>query len=227
MSEEFVRGHCPNCGPNRVSNVVGHHIHDVEDDESEIWITTHFRILQCRGCEAGYFQRETIFSEDIDHKLNRATGEYEAYIPSRITYFPSPSKREIPDWSFQIDVSDDVLGGLFTDLYTALDADLRVLAAISARTIFDRASELLGVNVALTFEDKIKKLHEIGKISTDELEVLKVLTDAGSAAAHRAWKPSPPQIDTMMQIVENFLHRTFIIGKAAKELQAKIPPKQR
>jgi hypothetical protein len=55
--------------------------------------------------------------------------------------------------------------------------------------------------------------------------VLSILTDAGSAAAHRGWRPKPHELDTMILIVESFLHRTFVIGDAAKQLKASIPAK--
>jgi hypothetical protein len=45
--------------------------------------------------------------------------------------------------------ADPDLGGLLTEMYAALNNDLRVLAAIGARTAFDRSSELLGVDASL------------------------------------------------------------------------------
>jgi hypothetical protein len=43
------------------------------------------------------------------------------------------------------------LGDLLIEMYAALDADLRVLAAVGARTVFDRASEKFGVDPAESF----------------------------------------------------------------------------
>jgi hypothetical protein len=114
---------------------------------------------------------------------------------------------------------------LFGDIYGALTADLRVPAAIAARTVFDRASELLGVDPAISFSEKLDELAVRGKISIDEKEALSILTDAGSAAAHRGWRPKPHELDTMILIIESLLHRTFVIGDAAKQLKASIPVK--
>src|SRR5882672_2137367 len=56
-------------------------------------------------------------------------------------------------------------------------------------------------------------------------QTLDALTDTGSAAAHRGWKPSLEELNTMMSIVEHFLYRTFILGEAAKKLKASVPEK--
>lgn len=172
-----------------------------------------------------YFQIDEIFSEDVDHRQNPVTGEWEQFTPHKITHYPAPSKRDPPDWYFSLDIADASLGSLFADLYGALNAELRVPAAIAARTVFDRASELLGVDPAISFAEKLGELAIRGKISTDEKEVLNILTDAGSAAAHRGWRPKPRDLDTMIHIVESFLHRTFVIGDAAKRLKTCIPVK--
>ena len=150
-------------------------------------------------------------------------------MPHKINHYPAPSKREPPEWLYYLDIVDRELGSLFGDIYGALNAELRVPAAIAARTVFDRASELLGVDPAISFAEKLEALQTQGKISTDEKDVLSILTDAGSAAAHRGWRPKPQELDTMILIVENFLHRTFIIGDAAKRLKESVPvkPKRR
>lgn len=109
-------------------------------------------------------------------------------------------------------------------MYDALNNDLTVLATIGMRTIFECASELLGV-VEFTFDAKLDKLKELGKLGSNEREMLNVLTEAGNAAVHRGWKPNSEQLETMANIVEAFLHRNFVLEEAAKLLKAKIPPR--
>jgi hypothetical protein len=111
------------------------------------------------------------------------------------------------------------------EMYDALAGDLRVLAAIAARTVFDRSSEFLGVDPALTFSQKLDKLGGDGKIGVDEHNILEVLVDAGSAAAHRAWRPSTAELGTMIDVVESFLQRSFVLGDGIKKLKASVPPK--
>jgi hypothetical protein len=96
---------------------------------------------------------------------------------------------------------------------------------MGVRTVFDRASELLGVDPTIPFTKKIDALFQGGKIGAEECETLSILTDAGSAAAHRGWRPSVQEMDVMMSLIEAFLYRTFILGDAAKVLKAKVPAK--
>jgi Domain of unknown function (DUF4145) len=238
-----VKGHCPNCGPDRLADVVGHHHSRYDHEPSGIWGKVDYRILQCRGCELAYFQRDEIFSEDGE--ADPDTGEY--YIPHRITHWPAPpappapSKRKQPDWAsprFDLDSEqfgvdselyaiDSDLASLFDDIYVALNNDLRVLSAIGIRMAFDRASELLGVDPAKSFAEKLVELAKLGRIGVSEKDTLDILTDAGSAAVHRGWKPKPEELDTMMNIIETFLYRTFILDAAAKRLKQNVPARQK
>lgn len=49
----------------------------------------------------------------------------------------------------------------------------------------------------------------------------------GSAAAHRAWRPQPDELNTMVDVVESFLHRSFIAGDGIAKLRASVPEKPR
>lgn len=220
-----VKGHCPDCGAGRYADVVGHYVSKSEDEHAGVWGQTDYRILKCRGCDRAYFQIDDVFSEDLDHFENPDTGEWESYLPHKISYWPAPIKRQPPSWSFDILLADSAMGALFDDIYTALNSDLGVLAAIAVRTAFDRASELMGVDPALTFAKKLDELIQMGKISSDEKEILEVLIDAGSAAAHRGWRPKPRELDSMVSIIEGFIHRNFVLGDLAKALKGKVPPK--
>ncbi|MBP9050820.1 MAG: DUF4145 domain-containing protein, partial [Alphaproteobacteria bacterium] len=150
----------------------------------------------------------------------------EQYYPEEISYWPSPNKRVVPKWLDSLKWHDSNLGSLLDDVYSALNCDLPILAAIAMRTAFDRASELLGIEPASTFSKKLDALETSGKVGKDERSTLNTLTDAGSAAAHRGWKPSPKELETMICIIEQFLYRVFILGKEADELKSKVPPKQ-
>jgi len=220
-----IRGHCAACGPNRLADVVANYRKHDEDESNGIWTETDYRILRCRGCEEVYFQTDSSFSEDADYRINPHTGEEEAFLPHKITYWPALSKREQPRWAYELSAVDSDLRSLFDDVYIAFDNDLRVLSAIGIRTVFDRASELLGVDPAKTFGEKLTELAQLGKIGTSEKDTLDVLADAGSAAAHRGWKPEPEELDTMTSIIEAFLYRAFILDSAAKHLKSKVPTK--
>ena len=95
------------------------------------------------------------------------------------------------------------------------------------RTIFDRASEVLAVDPVVSFAEKVKWLQDEGKIGRDEKSHLDVLTEAGGASAHRAWEPSLEDLRILMDIMEAFLYRTFIIAAEVKKLKDGIPRRQK
>ncbi|OAN78206.1 hypothetical protein A8B82_10710 [Sulfitobacter sp. EhC04] len=95
------------------------------------------------------------------------------------------------------------------------------------RTTFDRAAELLGINPGLSFEQKLAELKSVGFIVETERNVLAVLIDAGSAAAHRGWEPTAKQLEAMVTLLESFLHRSFLMEEISEDLRAKVPQKQK
>jgi hypothetical protein len=84
-------------------------------------------------------------------------------------------------------------------------------------------SQKLGADPSQNFEEKLKELAAGNKIGGEEKEVLSVLTNAGSAAAHRGWEPKKDQIHHLMDALENFLERAFVIKHNIRRLKKVIP----
>jgi Domain of unknown function (DUF4145) len=209
-----IKGHCPNCGPGRNAEIVANHEASAEADDESVWWKGTFQILQCEGCDEVYYRTVGVCSEDA---------EPDGRPIRRITYSPPPSKRKTPDWVIELLSVDSVLYDLVTETYVAVNNDAPVLAAVGLRTVFDRASEKMRVDPALGFGEKLDALELKGKIGRSEKETLETLTDAGGAAAHRGWKPTIDQINTLMDVGEQFLYRTIIVESQAKALRRKIP----
>ena len=100
---------------------------------------------------------------------------------------------------------------------------LHILATIGIRTVFDCASQKLGSDPNQSFAEKLKELTAANKIGGEEKEMLSVLADAGSAAAHRGWKPPEDDIDDLMDALENFLHRAFVLKHNVRRVKKNIP----
>jgi hypothetical protein len=193
--------------------------HKVADDDEEtgVWGETRYYILQCGGCRAVVFQEVSICSEDC---------EADGRPIQRVAHYPAPARRKRPEW-FSLFNLEAGLYELLNETYNALDVDARVLSATGARTIFDRASKLLKIDPALSFKDKLEQLQSNGHISASERVHLDVLTNAGSAAAHRGWKPTAQLLNIVMTIVETFIHRKFVLESEVRRLKAQIPRKPR
>jgi hypothetical protein len=223
VEPERIRGHCPECGPARWAAVRGHH--KTEENSGPVWAQTDHRILQCLGCDTVYHQSDFVFSEDEIYYYDNETGEDIHELRHTIEHWPSPLKRKRPTWLTDLALKDSDLHDLLHSVYIALDNDLGVLAAIGLRTVFDRATEVLGIDPAKRFDEKLSSLKTEGYVGVTEIEILSALTDAGSAAAHRGWKPSSRELDTMMSISEGFLQRTMLIRDEALTLKAAVPSK--
>ena len=209
------QGHCPKCGAGRNANVIGSAREQWDDEmlvsktESyEIYGYETYRLLKCCGCNTIYIQREEWFSEGDD---------------ATITHWPSPARQQRPNWLYEL--NDSALRCLLEEVYGALDADYRVLAAIGARTVLDRTMVLNGAKESSRFPQKLAELQEKNVISEHEKVLLEPLIKAGNAAAHQAWKPTPDQLNTIMSVIEGFVHRTLVQGKAVDVLKKDLPPK--
>ena len=220
--KKYEEGHCPKCGSQR-ADVVAQHEDKIRSEEFDA--DTLCSILECRGCGNYYFKSAHTNSEETISGYDQRTGEeFHEYIET-VKYWPPAAERRRPDWAFKIKFTDHVLGSLFDDVYTALSNNLGVLAAIGMRTVFDRASELLGIDTNKSFRQKLDALRDNDHVTEKEAAVLEVLIDAGSAAAHRGWRPKPIQLDGMMTILESFLHRAFLLEEIGIQLEKQVPKK--
>ena len=224
MSEIVIEvGHCHKCGSQR-ADVLTEHIDDYDDGYFQAY--TRYKILECRGCGQNYYKTSSTNSEDYTQVGDDKPGEWETVYNETIHYWPPPAKHQMPEWASNLVVLDRIMGALFADVYTALSNNLGVLAAIGMRTVFDRASELLGVDEAKPFNAKLADLQAKGHISMKQGGVLAALIDAGSAAAHRGWQPKPHQLEGMLVILEAFLHTAFLLADVGDELVKHVPKKK-
>jgi hypothetical protein len=118
---------------------------------------------------------------------------------------------------------DDDLLRILDEVYIALDHNAWILAAIGIRTAFDRATELLGINPNVPFAMKLDQLLALQHVSKGQREMLEQLTEAGSAAAHRGWRPTKRDLGTLMEIIESFVHHAFVLPHDAKTLAKGVP----
>lgn len=216
--EAIRKARCSTCGGMRNCDVLGQHEEHGEDEDYS-WEKSWY-ILRCRGCDHVFFQTVATNSEDsycgyddVDFRPVETTD-----------YWPALAKRKMPDWVTH-DIYADADGALheaLIELYKALDNDICILAAIGIRTAFDIAAELLGTNTELPFKKKLEHLVKAGHIGIVDQGRLETLVDAGSASAHRGWRPSVEDLNTMMEVLEQFMHEAFIAPTKNQHLDAKL-----
>lgn len=208
-TEDIVRGHCNNCGRSTDHLLLQRRV--VEDwdepsgDDPPFYWTDTYVMLQCRGCGG----------VSLRHSTKDAAGvETEAY-------YPPPVSRRAPLWRWHL---PNGMRELLNEIYVALYSDSRRLALMGARTLVDMLL-LEEVGDVGTFDAKLKALRDKGVISDRNREVLLAALEAGSAAAHRGYKPSREEIEAVLDIVENVLQATHHLSRVAEELRKKIPPR--
>jgi len=222
--EKRLIADCPNCQGARWANVKGEY-GEPEQIGDSVFGGNVVRILKCCGCDVVYAQMESWSSNQIEHFVDPSTGQGSARFITKFHYWPSHPKRPRPSWRPIILATDITLFQIVEELYSAYDSGLQVLTAIGIRTAFERSSFLLGVDSSLSFSRKLQALYDAGHVGKSEQEALEVLTDAGSAAAHRAWCPSEDELAIMLTVLEQFISRTLVVQNSILKLKSAVPPR--
>jgi hypothetical protein len=217
-----TKAHCSSCGPDRWADIICEHKTTYAD--SDVWGDTRYQVLQCRGCDEVFFQEIQVFSEDGDWAEDPDTGREGFMLRPKVTRWPPPMAREQPGWLHE--VSNQKLTDILEELYVSLNNNTPILSAIGIRTSFDVVCSQLSIDEAATFKVKVEELVSRGMISSSEGESLHVLTDAGSAAAHRGWQPSTEAITTMVGILEAMIERLIVAPVRAARLKMETPQKK-
>jgi hypothetical protein len=171
-----------------------------------------------------FYQKTSWNSEEIDHWYG-PNGETEGDYARKAETFPRAEPRDKPTWIVGLEKTDEQLINILGEMYAAYSGGLYILAAQGLRTALDRATEVLGIDPAKTFEEKLDALKSGGWIGDTERDVLGVVTDAGNAAAHRGWSPDEHELRPLLSALELFLQRAFLVGRKPLELKQAIPPK--
>ncbi|NMY95629.1 DUF4145 domain-containing protein [Pseudomonas proteolytica] len=227
MADAF-RAHCPRC--DGVRNCIIHGAFDqpwhVEDGRNFMEGQTDHKLVQCAGCETVFYYKSSWDSEDCDYESHPVTGVPISAYPKTIETYPIPEKKSHkPDWIWSIGQIDPQLYRILDETYKAREINSFILASVGLRTAFDRVTEFLKVDVNLTLEQKVSALLASGFIGETEANTLRVVTDAGSAAAHRGWAPDEKAFKVLIATLEQFIYRVVVTGKAALDLTGVIPPR--
>jgi hypothetical protein len=223
-----LKAHCPECDGERVCDVHGatktSWDWESADKQHSMYGGADHSLLQCRGCETVFYQQSAYDSEDIDHWYE-PDGSTGSAFARTVTTYPKPTSKTKPVWFPTVQKADPQLGRILEETYLAFDSSSLILATIGIRTAIDRTTELLGIDSARSFEEKIQELQTGGWIGETEKQILEVVIDAGSAAAHRGWSPGAREASQLITVLEVFLQKAFIVEKKALSLKDSIPAK--
>jgi hypothetical protein len=216
---------CPICGGARNCYVRASHTHCNDYGDMPLDDQLVGSVMQCCGCEKVFYREKYWFSEDTHVTRDPETGLDNLEPVEHVKFWPPISARDRPEWLDYTRGVDSQLHALLSELYLGLDNGLLIMTGIAIRTCIDRATELVEVDPILGFDKKLKALFDDGRIGGTERDILATLIDAGSAAAHRGWQPTDVEIGTMMDVLEQFLHRTFFLREESERIRERVPPR--
>ncbi|MFZ2632613.1 MAG: DUF4145 domain-containing protein [Desulfosalsimonadaceae bacterium] len=193
--------------------------HDVNPDFTILWENT-YQVIECQECHNVTF-RIRHWNDEIQSSHDKK--DYQD------SYYPPIVSRPKPPWFGKL---DEKFQDILQEVYIALDANTRFLAAFGARTALDM---LIVDKIGDTgsFENKLKKLETDGYIDSTERELLDAITEAGNAAAHRGYAPDEKLLESVIDILESLFDKFCIkperdkeLLKKARELKSKIPKRK-
>jgi hypothetical protein len=115
--------------------------------------------------------------------------------------YPGFSKEPFPQWTHDLEETYMVL---FWEVYQATALGLNTLAMMGIRTIVDKYA-LDKVGDIGGFAKKLNALLDLKIINTSQYALLEIVVDAGSASAHRGYKPSNKHVKGCLQIIEHLI----------------------
>jgi len=221
------KAHCPTCNRSQNCKVHGRTNHEWEHSDlrgNNLWGIDRYSLFECLGCDTVFYERYSWDENDTSYVKDK-NGDEHSVTFERKTTLPKPATRPTPEWSDHIGVVDKSLYQILNETYRAYEQECYILTAIGLRTALDLTSELVEIDPAITFAEKLGELLEKGYIGETERDLLTVLTNAGSAAAHRGWAPSKDETEELLGVLETFIQRVIVNGKRALEMESAIPPR--
>lgn len=217
-TSETIKSYCNDCL--QITN------HDLIANRHRTWDITatdgipvdvesmDYDFLQCCGCE--------------NVSLRRTYRCPPGYDEERIDYFPPAVSRRKPKWLSEllsfVDYKEPKMQirELMSEVYSALFSGNNRLVMMGARTIVDIAlTDKLGDIGG--FANKLDEAERKGWITPSHRKVLATAIDAGSAAAHRGYRPEKKHLDLVLDIVEHVIQLLYVLEANAETLAKQTP----
>jgi Domain of unknown function (DUF4145) len=234
QAENELKSYCRQCGGERYHSTFAEKTRSWDDGDDRVQVSGSdtWSIVECEGCHTVTFVHSHWFSEDYDY----STEDGPTAIVHRDLYPPAPS-RKMPEWGTGLDAflchtSEDLwIGDLHAHIYAALGMKAYALAAMGMRAIVDFVVTSNAGEGGI-FIDKLKRMHKTGLITETQVEIINAAFDAGSAAAHRGYRPTREDAFTLLDITETLLRQIYVDPmrqkrqiEAAAALKSNTPPR--
>lgn len=201
---DTIQSPCNTCRRETAHEVQWKHLGGVNVPRDDV------RFVRCCGCG--------------DLTLRREHLDGNAVIDS-VTFQPPRLWRRPPDWLSQLEPRDPDMHGLLVEIYSAANGEQTRLLAMGVRAALDHLMMLMLGSDKGTFKHKLDEMVQKGHLTKQQRDNLDIVIDAGSASAHRGFKPPVELLDEMIAVTEGLVRGYYITGPMLNTMKAHIPPR--
>ena len=217
---DIVKAHCNKCG--------GERRHELLHSETTTWedyIDDHFSIdggdkfdlIKCCGCELVALRHSSWFSEDTDPDGTPMV---------KVEQFPPETYRTEPKWVkdliWSIPIDDNFVGEFIKEIYIALRNNSPRLAVMGIRALLEQVM-IDKIGDKGSFKKNLDAFQEAGHISKNQRSTLESVIEAGHAAMHRRFKPTPWDVGMLMDVTESIIESIYINDHRSRQLSKVVP----
>lgn len=98
------------------------------------------------------------------------------------------------------------------------------LLAMGVRTALDTVMIRI-VGDRGSFVKKLAEMTKEGHLSSKQKEMLETVIDAGSASAHRGYKPNRDLLEEMVATMESIIRDHYLTGPILRHMRTLLPPR--
>ena len=214
--EEIVQAFCASCHQVTNHSVEWEKPMRKESDDGEMWESTTYQALMCRGCEKIVFKTIYMFSEEL---VPDGTGDYE--LVETIRFYPPANERMIKTIE-GVRYAPPKVRRVYNETVEAYNNELRTLCAIGIRSIIEAICIEEGIIQHGLF-DKIKELTS-KKIVTPKLGAgLQESRLLGNDSAHQLDAFGDLELVTAIKLIENVIESHYAIEDRINSLKSRKP----
>lgn len=206
MTNKVVRTECTRCKLPTRHEVIFEHEVSGNTPGDEFPFRYYYQVIECRGCGDVSFRRTYETAKDWDPE----TGEMTVY---EILYPPRTSERILMRG---LEYFPPKVSAVYQETVKAINADLRILAAIGLRTLIESVCVEEGT-AGDNLQESIEELAHQGFISSKQAEFLHRHRFMGNVAAHEIRAPRRNRIEIALEIAETLLKAIYVLPKLDDE----------
>jgi hypothetical protein len=176
------------------------------------------QIIQCEGCGAISFRKNTTNTEDFT-MVQLPNGEYDEILDDHEEIFPSriPGRTHVKrSWLLPSTVK-----GIYDETHSALSNKLRVLAAVGIRILIESVCKEKGASGS-NLKEEIDSLLAKGILTKEGADILHALRGQGNESAHEMKAQDEDAIDLAMDVVDNLLQSVYILPEASRRQSTRL-----